>query len=113
MGWEQRKRGGRYYVRKTRAGGRVTSLYMGSGPLADACARLDALDREARDEKCAAWKTEREELAAREASLCAFCADVEAVLRQTLTAAGYHRHDRGEWRKRRDSSETRAASSCS
>jgi hypothetical protein len=30
------------------------------------------------------------------------CADADRMVRETLEAAGYHRHDRGQWRKRRE-----------
>jgi hypothetical protein len=113
-------RGRFYYFKSIRRGGKATSEYRGSGDLAVFAA---VLDEEARDE----WREfharrrrdERERAAARKAQREArralgerldsterimaeyfrrVCKTVESV----LTDLGYHRHARGQWRRRRN-----------
>ena len=97
MGLETRQRGGVYYYRKERIGGRVRSVYVASGELAVA---LCALDRETREGASADEGPDpyAADLAAR---VEAFCDEVTAALRSHMEASGYRRHRRGEWRKRR------------
>jgi hypothetical protein len=101
MGWETRTRGGRYYTRSQKVDGRVVREYVGGG-LAGALAAQDDTARRAHR------ATERARLAAmgkRDAALVAlvaeFDADIESLAHVALYAAGYRRHHRGEWRKRR------------
>ncbi|MBV9851642.1 MAG: hypothetical protein JO250_18390 [Armatimonadetes bacterium] len=101
MGWETRARGGRYYTRSVRIGGRVCRQYIGKGELAEAMAGLDALDRARREDARDEARERRRQADAAEAAVADFCREVEAALRAALEAAGYHRHKRGEWRKRR------------
>jgi hypothetical protein len=48
VGWETRARGVRYYTRSRRINGRVVREYIGTGPVAEAIAALEARDRVAR-----------------------------------------------------------------
>jgi hypothetical protein len=100
MGWEQR--GNRdYYYRATRVGGRVVKEYV--HPLvAEAAALIDQDRREQRAAAAAAGKATRDALAALDAELAPLCDLADALARGALLAAGYHRHHRGPWRKRRD-----------
>ena len=100
MAWEQR--GNRsYYYRSVRSGPRVIKEYAGTGLAGMLAEEFDAEQREQR-----ACEQERRERA------CARWADLEQSAREledlsdlltaaSLTVAGFHRHDRGEWRKRR------------
>lgn len=45
MGWETRKRGGRYYTRSRKVGGRVVREYIGTGPIAELIDEQDAAER--------------------------------------------------------------------
>ena len=101
MGWEKRKRGGHYYTRSRKINGRVVREYVGGGPLGKLAAEMDALERRRRQEKAEAWRAERERLEALEAPVVKLCEMSEALARAILIVAGYHRHNRGEWRKRR------------
>jgi hypothetical protein len=90
-----------YWYRSIRRGGRVTREYMGSGAWQAVAAQLEYLDRlHAADEKrhCTA---EREDFAAFDERINAASRLVEAAMHGALEAAGYHRHARGHWRKRR------------
>jgi hypothetical protein len=99
--WERRERGGLYYTRSRKVGGRVEREYIGGGVLGELAARMDALERQQREEEAAAWKKERERMEALEAPVEELCEAAELLAKATLVAAGYHQHKRGEWRKRR------------
>ena len=102
MGWETRAgSASRYYTRSQRAGGRVSREYVGTGLLAELVAAEDQLHREAREQAARDRRTERECLEALDGPLLALDARVEALYRAALVVAGYHRHQRGDWRRRR------------
>src|SRR5688572_7989115 len=101
MGWETR-RGRRYYYRSVRRGQRVVKEYVGSGPAAELSARLDALTLERRQierQEQVAEQARYEELEAQTVELIEL---TDALVAAALAVAGYHRHDRGAWRRRRD-----------
>jgi hypothetical protein len=104
MAWERRKRGGLYYTRSKKIGGRVIREYVGSGPLAELAVLMDEEDRLRREEEAEAWRDDRERLEALEAPIAELCEITETLAQAALLAAGYHQHKRGEWRKRRVSS---------
>ena len=101
MAWEKRERGGLYYTRSRREGGRVVREYVGTGPDAEKAATLDDLQRRRREEEAATNREERERLDALEEPVEEFYEAVEVLVGAALLAAGYHKHERGEWRKRR------------
>ena len=101
MGWEQRARGGWYYTRSRRVGGRVVREYVGTGLAAALAAELDAqerVEREARREALRATQTEWESVDARVDEVFQ---KTTTMTRLALVLAGYHQHHRGEWRRRR------------
>ena len=53
--WEKRQRGGLYYTRSRKVGGRVVREYVGTGPLAGIAALMDEEDRLRRWEAARAW----------------------------------------------------------
>jgi NTP pyrophosphatase (non-canonical NTP hydrolase) len=79
----------------------VVREYVGTGPLAELVAELDAEEHCRRQEEQARWKEEREHLDALAAPLEELCEVAEVIARAALIASGYHRHNRGEWRKKR------------
>jgi hypothetical protein len=93
MGWDK----GRYYTRSRKANGRVAREYVGTGEAAERAARLDAMARQEREARRAALA----ELAALDAPLDDLAELTDLLARAALAAAGYRRHHRGEWRKRR------------
>jgi hypothetical protein len=101
MAWEGRKRGGRYYTRSVRHGGRVERQYLGRGPAAERAAAFDALAQARREQEREVWREEQAHHEALDRSVADFCAAVELLVCALLVLAGYHRHDRGEWRRRR------------
>jgi hypothetical protein len=100
--WERRERGGLYYTRSRKVNGRVVREYVGGGVLGEFAARMDAEDRQRREEQAAAWREERERLEKLASLVDEYCEDIETITRAALLAAGFRRHNRGEWRKPRD-----------
>ena len=101
MSWETRNGTGHYYTRSVRIGGRMVREYIGAGAYAECIAADDARARAERVEDAAAARGEREELAALDERIAAYATTVKAAAYQALEAAGYRRHQRGEWRKTR------------
>ncbi len=75
---------------------------MGGGVLGELAARLDAQERRLREEEKVSRREERERLDALVAPVEELCEAAEVIARAALIASGYHRHNRGEWRKRRE-----------
>jgi hypothetical protein len=100
--WERRERGGLYYTRSRKEGGRVVREYVGGGLLGELAARMDAEERRQREEEKASQREERERLDALAAPVEELCEAAEVIARAALLASGYHQHNRGEWRKRRE-----------
>ncbi len=99
MAWETRKRGGRYYTRSRKIDGQVIREYVGlTGELA---AAADARRRAEGQAQQAAWRHECNRMVSAIAPLEEFCDAVETLARASLLLAGYHRHHRGEWRRKR------------
>ena len=101
MGWETRGGSGRYYTRSVRQGDRVMRQYVGTGPSAEAAARADRLRRGASEAARAAMRLALSEIAEADAQVRAVCDAAETAVRAALISAGYHRHARGAWRRRR------------
>jgi hypothetical protein len=100
MSWEKRERGGRYYTRSRREGGRIVREYIGTGYVAELAARLDEIERDRREEERIEQRIARSQAEAAEAPIKALHEDVELLARGALLAAGYHRHH-GQWRRKR------------
>ncbi len=102
MGWEIRGSSGRiYYYKKKKENGQVVSEYIGTGPHAARAASRVAAAQRKRVAAATIEQADRAAAAAREAELDAFCDLTDALVRAALLDAGYHRHHRGEWRKKR------------
>ena len=100
MAWEQR--GNRsYYYSAEKVNGRVEKRYLGSGPVAQAVARLEQMDRDHKEDDARPLRRELSRLDALDTLMAAFHDAVEHEVNETLTRAGYHRHDRGAWRRKR------------
>src|SRR5829696_9360437 len=67
--WESRNRGGLYYTRSRKEGGRVIREYIGGGVLGELAAQMDALKRCQRQEEAQALREECERMEALESPL--------------------------------------------
>ncbi len=97
MAWEARGRG-RYYYKVSRDNGRVRRLYLGTGPVAE----LAAQDAELRRAERQARARSQARLEAAEAASQELAELTDLLVKVALVAAGYHRHDRGKWRRCRE-----------
>lgn len=92
----------RYYVRRPRREGRRCFEYWGVGLKAEQAAVEDA---QKRAEQLALNQRRKDDQAAWQRSvqpLDQLAAVAGTLMKGTLVAAGYHQHDRGEWRRRRE-----------
>jgi hypothetical protein len=105
MGWEKRERGGLYYTRSRKVDGRAVREYVGGGILGHTAALQDAQERKRREDEAALWKKERDRLEALVAAVEQLCEATEILYRAALLSAGYRRHQRGEWRRKREPKE--------
>lgn len=102
MAWERRDRGGWYYMRSRKVSGRVGREYVGGGIIGQMAAALDAEDRAEKEAQAEAWRAERDRLEKADAPLEQMFDQVEALARASLMLAGFHRHHRSEWRRKRE-----------
>src|SRR5215217_7807735 len=102
MGWEKRDRGGLSYTRSQKVDGRVVREYVGGGILGHLAALQEAQERRRREDEAALCKEERERLEALVAPVEDLCEATETLYRAALLAAGYRRHQRGQWRRKRE-----------
>jgi hypothetical protein len=102
MAWQEVD-GRRYYYRGRRLCGRPRRLYVGAAgsPAAELAAAADHLRRLGREVAARERHAERERLRGAEAPLLALCERTDVLTRAALLAAGFHKHDRGPWRRRR------------
>jgi hypothetical protein len=89
-----------YFYLTRRVGRRVARDYFGKGAIADAAARLVETARAAR----AAARDEAARRRAADALFRDLAARLVLAAAAELLAAGYHRHDRGPWRRARGES---------
>jgi hypothetical protein len=96
--------GRKYYYRHRRVSGRPRTVYVGAAgsPAAELAATTDGLRRLGREIAARERHAERERLRGAEAALLELCEVSDIVARAALVAGGYHRHDRGEWRRCRE-----------
>ena len=91
-----------YYYRSERRAGHPRRQYLGAGAVAELASKLDDSRREQSLALAARWRSERGECEALDGLLDELDEMADLVAHAALLAAGYHRHKRGEWRKRRD-----------
>ena len=103
MAWETRARGGRYYTRSNRVEGRVVREYVGCGPAAERAAQADLEVRRVRESRRAAEMAERKALEDIDQKVARYHRAADGLTAGVLVNAGYHRHNRGEWRHARAS----------
>ena len=95
-------RNGRPYLYTTeREGGKCVCRYGGSGETALLCARLNAIDREKKEAERYDARARLKRLDKIDKRIAGLSVVVDALVESTLTAAGWHRPGRHNWRKRR------------
>jgi hypothetical protein len=92
----------KYFYLVKRVDGRPQKIYLGSGPVAEAAAAELEQRRQERKALTEAAATREAELTSVEEPLVDFCTGLDDVVTAVLLALGYHRHDRGTWRLRRE-----------
>src|ERR687894_1474900 len=101
MAWEERERGGPYYTRSWREGGRVVREYVGGGLAGRLASESDRIERERREGRALEEKRAREKLEALAAPVLELEEAAAVLVRGHLIAGGFHRH-KGEWRRARN-----------
>ena len=101
MGWEKRERGGRYYTRSRKVGGRVVREYVGGGLIGELAARLDEIERERREVEAARVQPQRERVEALIAPVVELDEAAEVLCHAELVASRYRRYQ-GKWRRMRE-----------
>lgn len=97
MGWEFRN-GARYYYRKERSAGRVRSVYVGRGEVANLTSMLDASRQAELKTARENERDERLELDALDRNIDGLNRLVAAVTEAVLITSGFHQHKR-QWRR--------------
>ena len=105
MAWERRKTGGLYYTQSERINGRVVRRYIGKGEIAEVIASVDDSVKAERKKAQADVRAGRAELDELELLVAKYDAEVSTIVNAALSAAGYHRHQRGPWRRKRNRNE--------
>lgn len=100
MAWEERDRGGRYYIRSRRVDGRVVREYVGGGIAGETAAGADRIERERREAEKLRQGREPERLEALAAPVSEVSEAAEILAHAHLVAAGYRRR-KGEYRRAR------------
>ena len=100
--WERRERGSLYYTRSRKVNGEVVREYIGTGVLGQLAAMEDESKREQERQRAAFEREERERLEEALTPVEELDEAAEILARSVLLAGGYHRHKRGEWRKKRE-----------
>jgi len=90
-----------YYYTSSRVDGVTVREYVGSGAFAATVAEFDRLERNQRRLEREADRAEREAISAAERPLHAFSAAVDRAVSVAMTAAGFHRQGRHQWRRKR------------
>ena len=98
MAWETRERGGRYYTRSRREGGRIVREYLGAGIAGELASEADRMERDLREAEEARQKGELEHLEGLAAPVLEVSEAAEVLARAHLIAAGFHKR-RGEYRR--------------
>lgn len=97
MGWETRGNN-QYYYRKLIENGRIRSVYIGTGPLADAWAEIIEHEHQALAAEREAWQR----MVSAEHKIDQSLSDLGTILRAltsaVLVANGYYAHRR-QWRR--------------
>src|SRR5262245_34297507 len=101
MAWQQ-VGSKRYYYRNHCVAGRSVRRYVGTGPVAELAAAADDLRKLKRVIADRERKAVQAHYCEAGTPLRSLCGVTDVLTRAALVAAGYHRHDRGAWRRSRE-----------
>jgi hypothetical protein len=90
----------KYYYRVRRCGKRILREYVGNGPEAEQAAQADALARQQRLAKQAAWNERKATLKHSTASMWTLGRRCDAVTYAALSNLGCYLHNYAQWRIR-------------
>ncbi len=99
MGWDKNQR---YYTRSRRVNGRVVREYVGGGLVGKLAPQLDAIEHDKRETERGVARARQQANATLDAPLIELDELADLLVAAAMSATGYHQHNRGEWRKRRD-----------
>ena len=102
MSWENRPNGRKYYTRSRRVNGRIQREYVGAGSLGELAEQFDIEEREERQLRAEAIREAKLARDSFDELLTQFEDIAETIGRGLMIAAGYHQHNRSEWRKRNE-----------
>jgi len=92
----------RYFYHSVRVNGRPVGRYMGTGPAGELAAASYGLKRLARAVEVRECQLEQDGFQDAKASLLALCQGTDVLASAALVAAGFHRPNRGIWRRRHE-----------
>ena len=93
---------GDYYYRSERVNGQPRQVYVGAGVIGQLAAQLDEAERERRRLQEAGADPDRVGAEAQDDGVRLVERLADGLARAALYAAGYRRHHRGEWRRKRE-----------
>lgn len=94
MAWQSRSPGKHYYYRSIREHGRARSIYVGTGPAAEAA----IAEVERRRAERSRWNQQRKHLIMQIAVGQQLTTSSSLVAYASLLLAGYRQHAHGDWR---------------
>lgn len=100
MPWQKRGKHEYYYSWRTRSSGRK-KVYFGRGPAASVVALRDQIKAAEHRAACSAFRAFRQQFEDNNERLKEAHGLITHLVAAEMIAAGYYRHDRGRWRKRR------------
>lgn len=100
MPW-RRHAGRAYFYRAVRVGSQPRALYVGTGPAAELAAAEIAHRQAERVAHREALAESERAYASAVAPLLQLESECDALLQDSMTAAGYHRYKHSPWRKRK------------
>jgi len=100
MSWEKRNGTGAYYTTSRRVNGRVVREYIGKGILGEIAHKQDLILRSESSVERESLELQKVEHAALLSDIDSFCDFAECIANGFLVLSGFHKHKRGEWRRR-------------
>ena len=100
MSWEKRNGTGAYYTRSRRVNGRLVREYIGQGILGEIAYQQDLILRSESTVVRESLELQKVEHATLLSDIDTFSDFAECIASGFLVVSGFHKHHRGEWRRR-------------